>query len=238
MNFESCAVLFLIGTKDSRLAMQVDLESMIALSDSIAVDMEEATNSRHPTISSSSTSEKPVTLSGAKRRPATELEPRATPGTKKKCAATDRVARKAHRPSLGGALPVENLPQSCTKCKEYELRLHSLEAKLAICQSDLEDACLAKAAKFAMIQDLRAQLREAKAELEWKTALLEKTAEKNLSLTAMLSRENSRQGGMCCPLPGICVADNVILMSQDVNATSDCFLLGKHARIEWTSSAV
>ena len=194
---------FPTGT-DSKLAMQVDLESMIALSNSVVGDMEEGVHSHHLLTSSPSISIKPVTcpnLLGGKRR-AAEPDLKATPRPKKKHKAADRVQSRMHNSSLSSTLPIENSPPSCAKCKEYEVQLRNLEAKLEVCQSDLEDACLAKAAKFSIIQDLRTQLREAKCELERKTMLLEKTVEESLRLMVS-AKECPRQEmpvlpGSCC----------------------------------------
>ena len=180
--------------------MQVDLESMIALSNSVVVDMEEAVHFRSPVASLPSVSGKPIVgrnLVGGKRR-AAELDTKATPRSSKKHKTADPVPRKGHRSSLGSVLPIEDLPPSCAKCKEYELQLRTLEAKLAVCQSDLEDACLAKAAKFSIIQDLRTQLRELKSELEKKTMLLEKAAEENLGLI-LSAKGHTRQGTHVLP---------------------------------------
>lgn len=186
--------------------MQVDLESMIALSNSVVVDMEEAVHFQHPAATSSpSMSRKTIpspNLIGGRRR-AAELDMKATPGPKKKHKAADCGPRRGHRPLATNALPVENSSPPCAKCKEYELQLRNLEAKLAVCQSDLEDACLAKAAKFSIIQDLRTQLREAKTELEKKSLLLEKTVEENQILT-LSAQGHARQGAHVLPGRSYC----------------------------------
>lgn len=185
---------------DSKLAMQVDLESMIALSNSLVVEMEEAVNSRPPFVSTSTPGEK---------RKATEFDTKVASKKRKKHKVEDHTPKRMRKSAIGNSLPFENkFSPTCAKCKDYEQQLRNLEEKLAVCQSDLEDACLAKAAKFSIIQGLRAQLKESKAELERKSLLLSRTVEENVKLLA--SAKGSGRQGKSIP-PGIFAANSNVV---------------------------